>query len=120
MVVARAFGAPPGAHVACRGALFDDLFIRRTDLGKMRGLAGVANVDPLGVEQLPVSDVAKCSAIALAPEQQWRNVPDLVPARFDIIGNRLPYPYHLSLCDRATASPVPIENDRVRAACLGS
>src|SRR6185436_4852817 len=67
----------------------------------MRGLAGIANVDPRGVEQLSIPDVAECGTLARAPKQHRGNIPDLVPARLDIVRNRLPFPDHVFLCDHA-------------------
>src|SRR5512145_943768 len=66
----------------------------------MRGLVGVAHVDPLGIEQLPIAYVAECSALARVPKQHRDNVSDLFPARLDILCNWLPFPYHLFLYDR--------------------
>src|SRR4026209_818909 len=65
----------------------------------MRGLAGIAYVDPRGVEQLSVPDVAECGTLARAPKQHRGTVSDLVPARLDIVRNRLPFPDHVFLCD---------------------
>src|SRR5436190_24210083 len=64
----------------------------------MRGLAGIAYVDPRGVEQLSIPDVAECGTLARAPKQHRGNVSDLVPARLDIVRNRLPFPDHVFLC----------------------
>ncbi len=46
----------------------DDVAFRAVDLGEVRHLVAVADVDPLVVEQLAVADVAEHGALGAAPE----------------------------------------------------